>query len=300
MLVTYIMLTVSAVTAKASSYYEMRHEGMENIYSLSGSTITMELGDRKTLYLGAPFGDDNKYEFDATKNYSWYSSDKSIVSMFRNWEIDPDGFRYDLRSCIIIAEKPGTAVITAESKGGHAISFNVNVKNPKSAATKKCKHKWKTVRRASCLASGVKSCKKCKLRKVIAKKDHNMEMESKKKVDYKYCAVYYCASCSNEDPEIRKKHNRSVEMCDEVCDATFSPLEYGSDEAARAAYNAHCRETGHEDPGDGWHYIEYPYEIDKITYHDVLTCTECYYTQKDFDLFYNVNDPDKIIWVKDY
>ena len=71
--------------------------------------------------------------------------------------------------CSLVAEKTGTAVITATSwNGNKKISFTINVATPKKTAKQlKCKkHKWVTTRKANCFWPGVKTCKKCKLQEM--------------------------------------------------------------------------------------------------------------------------------------
>lgn len=270
-----IILTGNTITAEAKVVnYQKDRTGMENIVDLNGTTVTMKVGDTKKVDL---IEESDDYSIDSTKRYAWASSDETIVSMQRAWDIST-AETYEVSHVIIKAEKPGTATITATpvTIKGETVSFSVNVKAPKvTAKQKKCKHSWKTTKKATCLESGMKTCKKCKMQKVIAKKEHTFVTESKEKNDYKYYIVYLCDICGEE----------------------FSPLKYGSDEAAREAYGGHLAKYGH-DISDGWKYYEVPYDKE-TSYKDIQVCKTCGYSKMELQLIFDVNDPSKNIYEED-
>ena len=275
MLVACIMLTGNTITAEAKVItYQKDRTGMENIVDLNGTTVTMKVGDTKKVDL---IEESDDYSIDSTKRYAWASSDETIVSMQRAWDIST-AETYEVSHVIIKAEKPGTATITATpvTTKGETVSFTVKVKAPKvTAKQKKCKHKWKTTKKATCLESGMKTCKKCKIQKVITKREHMFVTESKEKNDYKYYIVYLCDICGEE----------------------FSPLKYGSDEAAREAYGGHLAKYGH-DISDGWKYYEVPYDKE-TSYKDIQVCETCGYSKMELQLIFDVNDPSKNIYEED-
>ena len=267
--------TLNNITAEAKVVnYQKDRTGMENIVDLNGTTVTMKVGDTKKVDL---IEESDDYSIDSTKRYAWASSDETIVSMQRAWDIST-AETYEVSHVIIKAEKPGTATITATpvTIKGETVSFTVKVKAPKvTAKQKKCKHSWKTTKKATCLESGMKTCKKCKLQKVIAKKEHTFATESKEKNDYKYYFVYVCGICGEE----------------------FSPLEYGSDEAAKLECGAHEKKYGH-DTLDGWQYYEVPVEKE-TSYKDIQVCETCGYSKMELQLIFDVNNPSKDIYEDD-
>lgn len=113
------------------------------------------------------------------------------------------------------------------------------------------------------------------MQKVIAKREHTFVTESKEKNDYKYYIVYLCDICGEE----------------------FSPLKYGSDEAAREAYGGHLAKYGH-DISDGWKYYEVPYDKE-TSYKDIQVCETCGYSKMELQLIFDVNDPSKNIYEED-
>lgn len=135
------------------------------------------------------------------------------------------------------------------------------------------------------------------MQRVIAKKDHTFETESKAKYDYTYYRVYQCFSCINEDPATREQHIAHPELCEDWCEETFSPVEYGSDEAAWKAYNEHMAKYKH-DTLDGYHYIQVPASV-KTTYKDVTICKSCGCSNVYVDLMFMVNDPSVNMTEKD-
>lgn len=268
--------TLDNITANASTTgYQEDHADMENVGDLADTTVTMKVGDTKKINF---VEDDGKFQIDLTSSNSWSSSDNSIVSIRREWGMSIDEKSLELSYLIIKGEKPGTAVITGVNDyAGKTVSFTVKVKAPKvTAKQKKCKHSWKTTKKATCLESGMKTCKKCKLQKVIAKKEHKFATESKEKNDYKYYIVYLC----------------------DVCGAEFSPLEYGSDEAAEKAYHDHMAKYRHDIFSDGWKFIEVPYDKD-TSYKDIQMCETCGYSKMELQLIFDVNDPNKTIYADD-
>lgn len=266
--------TLDNITANASTIYQKDRTEMENVGDLADTTVTMQVGDTKKIDF---VEDDGKFQIDLTESNSWSSSDESVVSIRREWGMSIDEKSLELSYLIIKAEKPGTAVITGVNDyAGKTVSFTVNIKAPKvTAKQKKCKHSWKTTKKATCLESGMKTCKKCKLQKVVAKKEHTFATESKEKNDYKYYFVYVCGICGEE----------------------FSPLEYGSDEAAKLECGAHEKKYGH-DTLDGWQFYEVPVEKE-TSYKDIQVCETCGYSKMELQIMFDVNDPNKNILIED-
>lgn len=291
------ILTETITADAAIMTYDDDSTDMEDARLLKNTTVTMTVGDTKMINFTEPYGTNNKTR-EVTKNYSWSSSDESVVSMRREWVVN-FATVLELTHCVIKAEKPGTAVITGvDDYAGDIVSFTITVQAPKVTAKQRAckKHVWKTIKKATCLESGMKACKKCKMQRVITKKDHTFETESKAKYDYTYYRVYQCGACINEDPAIREQHFHNEELCEDWCEETFSAMEYGSDEAAKEALGKHYSETGHF---TGLvKYIQVPAAV-KTTYKDVTICKSCGYSNVEVDLMFQVNDPSVNMTEKD-
>lgn len=286
-------ITLDGITANAQIVtYQKDRTGMEDARELDGTTINMKVGDTKKIDMTKTYGSNNKRTYDVTRNFAWASSDETVVSMQRMWD-ESVGETLKISHVIIKAEKSGTATITATSITNRTVSFTVNVTAPKvTAKQKKCKHSWKTTKKATCMESGMKTCKKCKLQKVTAKKQHTFKTTQEERYDYTYYVIYQCGACICEDPSVQ--HNNGE--CENWCEEEFSTLDYGTPEAALAACNKHKEECNH---GTGrTKYIQVPYE-QITTYKDVTVCTSCGYNSVELDLIFKVNDPNETIWVKD-
>lgn len=115
---------------------------------VNGGTITMKPGDKKRILVQDKNGNDIAWKHSA-------SSDESVVEV----ESDFVDTSVDLTECIVlIAKSTGTATVYA----GGGMKMKVTVTKPKmTAAQKKCKHKFKVIRKATCERVGVKRCKLC-------------------------------------------------------------------------------------------------------------------------------------------
>lgn len=109
----------------------------------------------------------------------WTVSDENVVKA--ELGSDPKDARIDTLD--IIGVGTGTATITLICKHDHtmgcAIIIPVKVSLPKATAKqKKCKHKYKITKKATCERNGIKTCKKCKYQKEIKKIAHKYITES--------------------------------------------------------------------------------------------------------------------------
>lgn len=284
--------TLDNITAEAKIVtYQKDRTGMEDARELNGTTVTMKVGDTKKIDMTDTYDSNNQHTYDVTRHYAWTSSDETIVSMQRAWSPSV-GETLEVSHVIIKAEKPGTATITA-TRGTKTVSITVNVTAPKvTAKQKKCKHSWKTTKKATCMESGMKTCRKCKLQKVTEKKQHKFKTTQEERYDYTYYVIYQCGACICEDPSVQ--HNNGE--CENWCEEEFSTLDYGTPEAALAACDKHKEECKH---GTGrTKYIQVPYE-QITTYKNVTICTSCGHSEAELDLIFNVNDPNENIWIKD-
>lgn len=274
-----------AMTAQAAGYGKYR-VGVENIRDLENTTITMKIGDEKKLDIMM-----KNYNCDETNNYIWTCSNESIVKMDRTYAEDMNAEELKLHSVKLIALKTGTVTVTAaRPSGSEIVSVTVKVTKPKmTAKQKKCKHKFKVTKKATCLRYGMKTCKKCKLQKVIPQKKHNFETVTKEISKLETKAVYVCGGCTCEG----RPHDGSFD-CPNACEETFDPDVYGSYEAAEQAWSNHRIENSHSTTGN-WHFYEVPTGKVVTGYKDVTICKSCGKNKEYLDLINAVNDPDKTI-----
>lgn len=164
----------SVTTANAATKYE---------HLKKDCTITMKVGETKRFLMT---DEDGK---DLVVNTAWKTSDKNIVSI----ETDFADERCITEYIQFTANAEGTAIIGGRSAADYAVDwyngfqrehcpddFSITVKVTKpdvkmTAKQKKCKHTWKTLRKATCQRVGTKVCKKCKLQKTVKKTNHKWE-----------------------------------------------------------------------------------------------------------------------------
>lgn len=164
----------SVTTANAAAKYEQLEKGC---------TITMKVGETKRFLMT---DEDGK---DLVVNTAWKTSDKNIVSIETDFADENCKTEY----IQFTANAEGTAIIGGRSAADYAVDwyngfqrehcpddFSITVKVTKpdvkmTAKQKKCKHTWKTLRKATCQRVGTKVCKKCKLQKTVKKTNHKWE-----------------------------------------------------------------------------------------------------------------------------
>lgn len=299
---TGISFDATTAEAKVVSYTKDR-EDIENITNLKDTTVTMKIGDEKNIDFMEEIGSYGMTT-DSTNDYAWSSSDESVVSTRRFYDISV-GERYIVSCLTIKAEKAGTAVIKAVNPWSKdTMSFTVVVESQKiTAKMKKCSHKWKTKKKATCLESGMRVCKRCKIQKVVARKNHVFEETTNERYDYKYAIILVCDACVCEGKETRKYHNTpegSFE-CETFCDEKFPVSEYGSlDEAKNALFKHQSKEHPEHRTELLGQYVYTEVPVEKVTtYEDTTVCTSCGYSKKGIDMMFEVNDPNETISVND-
>lgn len=177
----------------------------------------------------------------------------------------------------------------------------IKVTTPKATAKQlKCKHSWKTTKKATCLRSGEKVCKKCKLRKVLKKKAHSYTTEKREFTYYDHYPVYICNGCTCEDKSLQELHESafvnspSDGYCPNICSKKFDPLDYDLNgdrhvdqediDAARDAMRDHQNEEKH----GNWNYVYF--EVDDLTTgktftKDVEYCKTCKQTKEAIEYY---------------
>ena len=238
-------------------------DDLANVYDLENTTISMKVGETKKLELREY---KSSYSIDQTAWYDWSTSDESIVSLENTYRPNQDRVWY----FTIKAEKTGTTTIIGTNEPtGETISFTVTVKGA-TTKQKSCKHSWKTTKKATCVRSGVKTCKKCKLTKTIAKKQHKWVTYEKTKTVYDQYEVFFCNGCTHEDPAVKYEHDtaEAFGVCDKPCLAEFSEREYGSWMNAQYALREHAAEECHVISICSYPAYDNPHKVTK-------TVTEC-------------------------
>ncbi len=237
---------------------------LQNIYDIENTTVTMKVGDTKGFELMKHY---DGYSIDDTADYDWTTSDASVVSLTKTYRpTNPNEvFFFTLR-----AEKTGTATITGTGLvTGKTISFTVTVKGA-SAKQKSCKHSWKTTKKATCLRSGVKTCKKCKLTKTIAKKQHKWNTYDTTVTKYDEYEIFFCNGCTHEDPAVKYEHDfaKEFDVCDKPCFMEFSSRDYGGPQEACDALKDHAANSGHSISVCSYPAYDNPHK-------ETITVTEC-------------------------
>jgi len=236
-------ISLSDTTAQAALVTEVKgyNLNLENIADMRDKTISMKIGDTKRFELIEI--SENGFELDHTGVYDWKTSDENIVSLSKAF-----GYNGKVTYFTIKAEKAGTAIISGKNAPtGDVISMTVVVEKQKvTAKQKSCKHKWKITKKATCLNTGMKTCKKCKLQKTIAKKEHKWKTYKTKKTTYDTYTIFMCNGCVCTDPETHYYHEMVDDFgCENWCGMEFSEKDYGSRNAALHALYEHYEEYNH-------------------------------------------------------
>lgn len=230
------------VTVNAVIHYKQLNDG---------TTVTLKPGDAKKFLVLNNDGKDIAYQ------YKWSSSDPEIVGVDNDFFDDYDGQYVELT-----ARSIGTATITGVGRGtysdveeGSVFKVTVTVKQAgPTAKQKKCKHSWKVTKKATCEHVGVKTCKKCKLQKTIAKTSHKWVTSNKQVIEgEREDIVFYCMGCHCENTDGRcgiDYHADTHTKCPHPCTVRFSTEDYGTPEACIEAWGRHCDCHG-EDGCDG-------------------------------------------------
>lgn len=246
---------------------------------IDGSTVTMKIGDVKKLLVT---NEDGK---DYTDKYKWSSSDTNIVKIEKDFV---DETTYDL--CLILAANDiGTVTITGKfiySDGAYKhtdlyenrpdVSITVNVEKPKVKMTpkqKKCKHKYKVTKKATCERTGIKTCKKCKWQKILKTTDHKWVDTEVLHFDYakEYLMLVCIGCCCDTKCEFDN-------ACPNPCTKVFKEEDYGSPDAMMEAYYEHLEDPVCKSYTHSWGtYNAEPYEY---TSHE-LKCEYCGIDKKD-------------------
>lgn len=236
-LITAILITgISFNTfVNASDQYKQLNDG---------TSVTLKPGDAKKFLVLNSNGKDISYQ------YKWSSSNPEIVGVDNDFFDDYDGQYVELT-----ARSIGTATITGVGRGtysdvkeGSVFKVTVTVKQAgPTAKQKKCKHSWKTTKKATCERVGVKTCKKCKLQKTIAKTSHKWVTSNKQVIEgEREDIVFYCMGCHCEDTDGKcgiDYHADTHTKCPHPCTVRFSTEDYGTVEACIEAWERH-HETG--------------------------------------------------------
>lgn len=252
----------------------------------NGGTITLKLGDTMKLFVK----EDGK---DATALYKWTSSDTNIVRI----ETDFYDSSIDYTECVILgADTTGTVTITGKYRYKSSafsgttvydpdkpdLTMTVTVKQTKmTAKQKKCKHKYKTTKKATCQRTGIKTCKKCKWQKTIKKTGHKWVNETVTSYEYtKETIMAVCNGCYC--PEVpygygcSTWHNDTNTICTSPCDKVWYGIEYNNDkDAMDKAILEHLNNDGCRGDYYNVDWSVVPYGPLKETTKKVTVCKYC-------------------------
>lgn len=234
--------TGNAVTVNAAAQYKQLNDG---------ATITLKPGDAKKFLVLNSDGKDISYQ------YRWSSSNPEIVGVDNDFFDDYNGQYVELT-----ARSIGKATITGVGRGtysdvkeGSVFKVTVTVKQAgPTAKQKKCKHSWKTTKKATCERVGVKTCKKCKLQKTIAKTSHKWATSNKQVIEgEREDIVFYCMGCHCENIPAGvcgiDYHFDTQTKCPHPCTVRFSTEDYGTPEACKEAWANHHKTCGNNETG---------------------------------------------------
>ena len=265
-LITGINIDTTTVTAATTKGGEFTNGGSVTIKP--GDSLKLTVTDTNKIF-------DYSYinDYDVVENYKWSSSDTSVLKVGTDFYDE----KVDYTECVVlIGVGPGTATVTGKSGGRQPdITMTVTVSLPKATAKqKKCKHKFKTTKAATCERVGIKTCKKCKFQKMIAKKAHQYVDKKVTKVEYDYTLVTVkCTGHDCTEPHETVSNGYTVfEVCNNPCYWSASVIldkngnatadsEYASIEEALYAHAEHditMLQNGYEKHGTNGTY-EYPY-----------------------------------------
>ena len=249
----------------------------------NGGTVTLKPGDSMKLLVQDSDGEDDTY------GYKWLSSDTSILKVETDIYDEDDG---SIDCVVLIGVSAGTATVIGKGKGLRPnITMTVTVALPKATAKqKKCKHKYKTTKAATCERAGIKTCKKCKFQKMIAKPDHKYVDKKVTTTEYDYSIVTVkCTGCDCTEPHETVSNGYTVfEVCNNPCYWSASVIldkngnatadsEYASIEEALYAHAEHditMLQNGYEKHGTNGTY-EYPYGEGHTVTTTVQACKWC-------------------------
>lgn len=175
--ITGINFSGEAVTANAATKYETLTVNSNG----DSITINMKVGETKRLLITDENGKDIVTSRGWVTPYS-----KDVVTITSDFSDD----NWTTEYMEITANAPGEVTIKGRTEG-YIISdqttivpkeswpndIRITIKVTKAASKltakqKKCRHSWKTTRKATCQRVGTKTCKKCKLQNTIEKTDH--------------------------------------------------------------------------------------------------------------------------------
>ena len=203
MLIAAITLTgiiipnANAVTVSAGSPLEV------SVPTWNGKTVTLKPGETKQFIVETK--DTCMAKLPTAQHYCTYnecwarstSSDKNVVKV--EYGHDPKDARVE--TVDLIGVGTGTATITFECRHdyikGCMVTIPVKVTLPApTKKQKKCKHSYKTTKKATCQKAGIKTCKKCKFQKEIKRTAHNYKSTTVTKIEPE--GYYYIQRCNHE------------------------------------------------------------------------------------------------------
>lgn len=230
LLITGISLDGTVTATAATTATDVQNYG----------TVTMKPGDTKKVIVKSNKSGEN---MTISENYRWTSSNTDVVKVSTDFVSQSD-----YTECLeLVAIGSGTATLTGTPRnvGYNKAQITVTVKQAApTAKQKKCSHKWKTTKKATCQRTGVKTCTKCKLQKIIKKTAHKYVNTTVKDIEFDgYEYIVMCSGCYCETSEEHKQNTpRPGWACTKACDFTVVVTSKTRND------------------------IDYPYHYDKVVY----------------------------------
>jgi len=228
-----LMLTSVAIDGTVTANAATTATNVQNY-----GTVTMKPGDTKKVIVKSNKSGEN---MTISENYRWTSSNTDVVKVSTDFVSQSD-----YTECLeLVAIGSGTATLTGTPRnvGYNKAQITVTVKQAApTAKQKKCKHSWKTTKKATCERTGVKTCKKCKLQKSIKKTAHKYVNTTVKDIEFDgYEYIVMCSGCDHEN-DAECPSSKTGVACDLACDFTVVVTSKTRND------------------------IDYPYHYDKVVY----------------------------------
>lgn len=267
----------TAVTASATTI-----NGQEITKFKPDGTMTLKLGDTKRLALigTTPTGE----ERNVTSQFTWTSSNENVVSIVK---LDPLSDSPDY--FMIRVNDKGTAVITGTpaNPANRTMQMTIKVAGSKmTKAQKNCKkHAWKVTKQPTCQRNGIKTCKKCKLQKSVAKTSHKYVTRTvTEEVEDEVYLLLTCTNSSCGDMDACPTNPASGQAtCAHFCGYQIDGRDYPTAHAAIEAMWTHqmydCKRDNEDELVEnvlgGGSYDDTTIHVTHTETHEVKECKYC-------------------------
>ena len=237
----------------------------------NNGSITMKPGDVTKVFIAIKDGS----EF--VEKHKWISSDTSVLTVGKDYDYDAESWFIELT-----AVKLGTAEFGIPNSP--TMRMTVTVKAAKmTAKQKKCKHTYKVTKKATCQREGIKTCRKCKYQKTIAKTAHKYKKTYVESINYEYLRTWLlCRTCESSGTDTWF-WTENVPYYDgmQLTGDRVDPIYHQKHEEMFERFEQHCREAHSDDGAMGnnamgcWTAGDKFYNPTKVT-KTVMKCQYCH------------------------